>query len=206
MRKFSVSLDFMLVVVATLYCLTSIIDAFSAVVTPNSKIPMVDLHFGFPPDLVNIAQYTAGKKIFIVGLPGAFTPTCSSIQIPSYLQNQDALKNAGIDAVLIYSVNDGAVMNAWAINQGIQGSLLIFMGDPAGEFTKEIGMELNDPRPMAKGLIGRCKRFAMYVENSVVKYVAISETEDDPAGDSDPTATCCEAMLQAIKNNPLVLA
>lgn len=183
-----------------------VVDAFSVVVTPNTKLPLVDLHYGFPPDLINIAQYGAGKKMFIVGLPGAFTPTCSSIQIPSYLENQDSLKKAGIDVVLIYSVNDGAVMNAWAIDQGIQGSLLIFMGDPFGELTKELGLELTDPRPITKGLIGRCKRFAMYVENSVIKYVAVSETEDDPAGDADPTATCCEAMLQAVSEMRLVLS
>jgi peroxiredoxin len=153
-----------------------------------------------------VAQYAAGKKMFIVGLPGAFTPTCSSIQIPSYLQNQDALKKAGIDVVLIYSVNDGAVMDAWAINQKIQGSLLIFMGDPMGELTKELGMELTDSRPIANGLVGRCKRFAMYVENSVVKYVAVSESNDDPAGDADPTATCCEAMLQAIEKQQAIVS
>lgn len=178
--------------------------AFSArVVTANTKLPLVDLHFGFPPDKVNIASYAAGKKMILVGLPGAFTPTCSSIQVPGYLENQNALKDAGIDVVVIYSVNDGAVMNAWAIDQKIQGSILLFLGDPNGELTKALGMELNHPGPVNSGLVGRCKRFAMYVENSVIKYVAVSESDDDPAGDADPSATCWDAMLNAIR--PMVL-
>jgi peroxiredoxin len=176
------------------------VDAFAAPVKPNAKLPMVDLHYGFPPDLVNIAEYTAGKNMFILGLPGAFTPTCSSIQVPGYLKNQDALKDSGIDAVVVYSVNDGAVMNAWAKDQGIQGSNLIFFGDPTGEFTEALGMKITHPGPASKGLIARCKRFCMYVENSVVKHVAVSESEDDPAGDADPSATLCEAMLDAVKS------
>jgi peroxiredoxin len=68
----------------------------------------------------------------------AFTPTCSSIQVPGYLKNQDALKEAGIDAVVVYSVNDGAVMNAWANDQGIQGSNLIFFGDPTGNSRRHL--------------------------------------------------------------------
>lgn len=179
-------------------------QSFSAVVTPNTKLPYVNLHYGFPPEFVNMASYTAGKKMIIVGLPGAFTPTCSSIQVPGYLKNQDALKAAGIEAVIIYSVNDGAVMGAWARDQKIEGSLLLFLADPFGEFTKELGMELTHPGPTKNGLIGRCKRFAMYVENSVVKYVAVSESDNDPAGDADPSATCCEAMLEAV--NQLVTA
>jgi 2-Cys peroxiredoxin 5 len=89
-------------------------------------------------------------------------------------------------------------MRAWSIDQKLEGSNMIFMGDPAGEVTKAFGMELTHPGPISKGIIGRCKRFSMYVVNSVVKYVAVSEAENDPAGDDDPSITCHEAMLEAI--------
>lgn len=121
------------------------------------------------------------------------------MQVPGYLEHQDALKEAGIDEVLVYCVNDGAVMEAWAEDQGVLGSMITFMGDPAGEFTKEVGMEMTHPGPPSVGIIGRSKRFAMYVDNAEIKYVAISEGEDDPAGDSDPSATCYDAMLESIK-------
>ncbi len=72
-------------------------------------------------------------------------------------------------------------------------------GDPTGEFTKACGMEMTHPGPELVGLIGRSKRFAMHVVNNVVQYVAVSESENDPAGDADPEATCAPAMIEAIK-------
>jgi peroxiredoxin len=90
-------------------------------------------------------------------------------------------------------------MRAWAINQKVEGSIITMMGDPEGEFTTALGMELTDPGPRSKGLIGRSKRFAMLVVKNIVKYVAVSEAPGDPAGDDDPSATCHEAMLKAVK-------
>jgi peroxiredoxin len=98
----------------------------------------------------------------------------------------------------VYCVNDGAVMKAWAADQGVEDSMVTFMGDPAGEFTKAVGMEMTHPGPASVGIIGRCKRFAMVVVKGVVKYVAVSEGPNDPAGDEDPSATCVEAMLAAV--------
>lgn len=74
------------------------------------------------------------------------------------------------------------------------------MGDPACEFTKACGMEMTDPGPPSVGIIGRCKRWAMYVQNNVVKHVAVAEAEGDPAGDDNPTVTLAPAMLDAIKS------
>lgn len=121
------------------------------------------------------------------------------MQVPGYLEKQDALKEAGIDEVLVYCVNDGAVMEAWAEDQDIDGSIIKFMGDPAGEFTKALGMEMTHPGPPSVGIIGRSKRFAMHVMNGSVQHVAVSESPDDPAGDEDPSATCVDAMLDAVK-------
>jgi peroxiredoxin 5 len=77
--------------------------------------------------------------------------------------------------------------------------LLTLMGDPHGEFTRMLGMELTHEIPISKGLIGRCKRFAMHVANSIVQYVAVSESDDDPAGDENPEATCAPAMIEVLK-------
>jgi peroxiredoxin 5 len=127
--------------------------------------------------------------------------SCSNVQVPGYVQNQDTLKAAGIDEVLVYCVNDGAVMRAWFENQklGAEGSIVSMMADPSGEFTRACGMELTDPRPQSNGLLGRSKRFAVIVAKNIVKYVAVSEAPNDPAGDDDPSATCYEAMLKAWK-------
>eukprot|EP00587_Corethron_hystrix_P013352 CAMPEP_0113308384 /NCGR_PEP_ID=MMETSP0010_2-20120614/6841_1 /TAXON_ID=216773 ORGANISM="Corethron hystrix, Strain 308" /NCGR_SAMPLE_ID=MMETSP0010_2 /ASSEMBLY_ACC=CAM_ASM_000155 /LENGTH=191 /DNA_ID=CAMNT_0000163409 /DNA_START=55 /DNA_END=630 /DNA_ORIENTATION=+ /assembly_acc=CAM_ASM_000155 len=170
------------------------------VIKAGDKISPSTLHSGFPPAFVNIAEYTAKKNVIVVGLPELSPPPDPSTQVPGYLEGQDNLKAAGIDEVIIYCVNDGAVMNAWAEDQGIEGSMLSFMGDPAGEFTKACGMEMTHPGPPSVGIIGRCKRWAMHVVDGVVKYVAISEAENDPAGDDNPEATLCPSVLKAISN------
>jgi len=120
--------------------------------------------------------------------------------VPEYLEYQDALKAAGVEEVLMYCVNDGAVMKAWAADQKIEGSMITFMGDPAGELTKALDMQMTHPGPPSVGIIGRCKRHAMYVDDGEVKYVAVSESDDDPAGDDDPEDTCAPAMMDAIKS------
>lgn len=106
---------------------------------------------------------------------------------------------------MVYCVNDGAVMEAWAADQGVptelndDGALLHLFADPHGTVTKALGMALDDPRPMTVGLVNRCKRFALYVVDGVVRIVRVAEAEDDPAGDDFPDVTLAGAMLEAIQ-------
>ena len=74
------------------------------------------------------------------------------------------------------------------------------MADPAGELTKALDMELTADGPRGKGLLGRCKRHAIYAVNGEIKAINIAEKPDDPAGDADPTVTLVPAMLEAIAN------
>jgi len=91
-------------------------------------------------------------------------------------------------------------MQAWGDDQKTAASFVNMMGDSAGELTKALDVEMTHPGPPSVGIIGRCKRFAMVVDDGTVKYVAISEAEDDPAGDDNPSASCAEAMLKAVKD------
>lgn len=118
--------------------------------------------------------------------------------MPGYLESQGALKARGVDEVLIYAVNDGAVMDALAKDQGVEGSMITFLGDPSRAFTKSLDMVLDHPGPMAVLGYKRCKRFAMVVEDNTIVAWTVSEGPDDPAGDSDPSATLAEAMIAAI--------
>ena len=77
-------------------------------------------------------------------------------------------------------------MKGWADDQKIEGSMITFLGDPTGAFTKAVGMGMDHPGPNGVLGVGRCKRFAMVVEDSVVKAVEVSEAEGDPAGDNEP--------------------
>jgi len=109
------------------------------------------------------------------------------VQVPEYLKNQDKLKEKGVDEVIVYCVNDGAVMKAWAKDQGVEDSMITFMADTRCEFTRRVGMTISHPGP--KSALGnvRCKRFVLVVEDSVVKHVEVSEAEGDPAGDNEPS-------------------
>lgn len=91
-------------------------------------------------------------------------------------------------------------MQGWAQDQQSEGTVVTMMGDPSAEFTKACGMEMTHPGPPSVGIIGRCKRLAMYVQDNVVKHVAVAEGEDDPAGDDNPTVTLAPAVLDAIKS------
>lgn len=108
--------------------------------------------------------------------------------------------NVGIEEVIVFSVNDGAVMEAWAVDQMVEDSIISFMGDPFSIVTRALDMELTHPGPQGKGLINRCKRFALHIVNGKVMTVRVSESEDDPAGDDFPDTTCAPAMLDLIAN------
>jgi 2-Cys peroxiredoxin 5 len=181
--------------------LAGVLSTAAFAINVGDKIPGdVDLHYGFPPERISVKDRVAGKKVLLIGLPGAFTPTWSSRQVPGYLENVDAIQALGIDEVLIYAVNDGAVMQAWAENQGVpEDSIIKLMGDPYGEVTEKLDMELTHAGPKSIGLINRCKRFALYVVDGVVEIVRVAEAEDDPAGDDFPDVTLAEAMIDAIK-------
>jgi peroxiredoxin len=108
------------------------------------------------------------------------------VQVPGYLSKVAELKEKGIDEVIVYCVNDGAVMKAWALEQRVEGSIIRFLADTRCQFTRKIGMSMLHPGP--KGALGniRCKRFVLVVDDGEVKNVEVSEGPDDPAGDNEP--------------------
>jgi len=107
-------------------------------------------------------------------------------QVPGYLAKEAELKAKGVDEVLVYCVNDGAVMKAWAKDQKIEGSIIRFLADTRCQLTRKLGMSIRHPGPRsALGGI-RCKRFVLIVNDGEVKAMEISEGPDDPAGDNEP--------------------
>ena len=103
--------------------------------------------------------------------------------------------------MIVYCVDNAAVMSAWAVDQKIEGSNIKFLGDPNSELTKALGMTLTHPGPC--GVLGpnRCKRFAMYVVDGVIKIIQVSENKggmEDPAGDDFPEDSCIDNMLKLI--------
>ncbi len=117
------------------------------------------------PNPFAVEALTAGRKVVVFGLPGAFTPTCSAQHVPGYLAALDALKAKGVAEVICMSVNDPFVMGAWARDLKSGGKIRM-MGDGSAAYTKALGLEFD---LTAKGLGVRCQRFSMLVDNGVVK-------------------------------------
>ncbi|MBT8521949.1 peroxiredoxin [Polynucleobacter paneuropaeus] len=117
------------------------------------------------PNTFEVEKLTAGKKIVIFALPGAFTPTCSAQHVPGYLAQYDALNAKGVDEIWCISVNDPFVMGAWGRDLKVGKKIRMF-GDGSAEFTKKLGMEFD---LIARGLGVRSQRYAMIVQDGVVK-------------------------------------
>ena len=130
-------------------------------------------------DILNLCK---GKTI-ILGMPGAFTKTCSVLHLPGYIKNYELAKKKGISKIVCIAVNDPNVMKAWGENQSV-GSKIFMAGDPFLEFTKAIGAEVDKSE---KGLGIRSNRYTMLVEDGQVKKI---EEEKE-------TATC---KLSAAEN------
>lgn len=121
------------------------------------------------------------------------------MQIPGYLAKVSELKAKGVSDVLVYAVNDGAVMDAWSKSQGVDGSMITFLGDTRSELTKKLGVVLDHPGPMSVLGNPRCKRFSMLIDDGVIKSINVAASEDDPAGDNNPTVSCVEKMLEDLQ-------
>ncbi len=112
-----------------------------------------------------------GKKVALFGVPGAFTPTCSNLHMPSFLKNVDAFKGKGVDTIAVTGVNDVFVMEAWKKASGADGKV-DFLADGNGEFAKGIDLAFDGS---AAGLGTRVRRFSMLVDDGVVKSVHVEE-------------------------------
>mmetsp|Transcript_53298 Transcript_53298/g.106967 ORF Transcript_53298/g.106967 Transcript_53298/m.106967 type:complete len:90 (+) Transcript_53298:559-828(+) len=87
-------------------------------------------------------------------------------------------------------------MTAWAQDQGVEGSIITFLGDPRSELTKELDLVLDHPGPMSVLGNTRCKRFSMLIDDGVIKTINVAASDDDPAGDDNPTVSLVEKMLE----------
>jgi len=117
----------------------------------------------------------SGKKVILFSLPGAFTPTCSTYQLPGFEENYQKFKYAGIDEIYVVSVNDSFVMNAWAEHLGIKNVKVI--PDGSGEFTRQMGMLVKKDD---KGFGYRSWRYAMIVNDGIIEKIFEAElTVDD---------------------------
>ena len=125
------------------------------------------------PEVVSLADHAKGKKLVVFAVPGAFTPTCHSAHVPSFIRTKDQFAEKGVDEIICVSVNDPFVMKAWGEATGATAAVITMLGDAESAFTNAIGMNFDAP-PV--GLIGRSKRYAMLVEDGKVTLLQAEES------------------------------
>ena len=139
-------------------------------------------------------DFFKGKRVVLFSLPGAFTPTCSSQQLPGFVKNYDAIKNLGIDEIYCCSVNDSYVMNEWAKKMAISNIKLI--PDGSGLFTKYMGMLIAKDQ---NGFGQRSWRYMAIINNGVIEKwwqepgINNTGTDDDPYEQTTPE-NCLEYL------------
>lgn len=150
------------------------------------------IRIGGKLETVSESEIFKGKKVVVFGLPGAFTPTCSSSHLPRYEELYDSFKNEGIDEVYCLSVNDGFVMEAWAEDQGLKKVKMLPDGN--AQLTKQVGMEVMK-EDLGFGI--RSWRYSMLVEDGVItKHFIEPDKEGDPFEVSD-----ADTMIKFLKND-----
>lgn len=156
----------------------------------GDRLPSVTLRQVTPegPKEVASDDFFRGKKVALFAVPGAFTPACSQRHLPGFVDKAGDIKAKGVDEVACVAVNDAAVMGAWGKSQKTEGKVTM-LADGSGDFAKALGLELD----LTKGGLGiRSKRYAMLVENGVVKSLAVE------AQPGQVEASSAEALLKSL--------
>ena len=144
-------------------------------------------------------DYFASKRVVVFSLPGAFTPTCSTYQLPGFESNYNTIREMGVDEIYVIAVNDSFVMNKWAKDQCIEKVKVIPDGN--GEFTRMLGM-LVDKSHLGFG--SRSWRYAAVVKDGTVEAwfqepgINNTGSDEDPYGETSPESVM--AYLQQAQN------
>lgn len=114
-----------------------------------------------------------GRKVALFAVPGAFTPTCHSAHVPSFIRTADAFKAKGVDEIACVAVNDPFVLEAWGEATGATKAGIRMLSDASATFTKAIGLDFDAP---SAGFVSRSQRYAMLVEDGVVRVLHLEES------------------------------
>jgi peroxiredoxin len=117
------------------------------------------------PETVHLAERLKDRKVILFAVPGAFTPTCDSAHMPSFVRTADALRDKGVNEIICVSVNDAHVMRYWGETTGAAAAGITLLADPDASFTRSLGLLYSNP---AVGMLDRSRRYAMLVEDGVI--------------------------------------
>lgn len=144
------------------------------------------------PAAMTTAEVFNGKKVALFAVPGAYTPTCHKTHMPGFVDRVAELKAKGIDTIACTAVNDIFVLSNWAKDTGADGKILM-LADGSGDFAKATGLEI-DLSGFGLGL--RSKRYAMLVDDGVVKVLNIEDSP--PVAEKSSAATLCSMIDRSL--------
>jgi len=146
------------------------------------------------PKALTTADIFAGKKVALFAVPGAFTPTCHLQHLPGFVARADELKAKGVQTIACTAVNDVFVMDEWAKATGSAGKVVMLTDDSAA-FAKAIGLDI-DLTGAGIGLGVRSKRYAMLVDDGVVKVLNVDDSP--PVHEKSSAETLCTMIDNVI--------
>ena len=121
------------------------------------------------PASLTTQELFEGKKVVLISVPGAFTPTCSMNHLPGYIRLADEIIARGVDTIACMAVNDVFVMDAWGRDCGVDSKILM-LADGNADYVRALGLDMDSSR-FNMGIRGQ--RFALIVEDGVATHVAV---------------------------------
>jgi peroxiredoxin len=140
------------------------------------------------PQTRTTEDFFKGRRVVLVGVPGAFTPTCNRNHLPGFVTNADQILAKGIDEIAVTGVNDVFVMDAWAKHSGAEGKVT-FLADGSANFARAIGLSAD---MSTRGFGTRSQRYSMLIDDAVVRKLSI----EDAPGKAE--ASGAEALLKVL--------
>jgi peroxiredoxin len=140
------------------------------------------------PQTRTTEDFFKGRRVVLVGVPGAFTPTCHRNHLPGFVTKADDILAKGIDEIAVTGVNDVFVMDAWAKHSGAEGKVT-FLADGSANFARAIGLTAD---MSARGLGMRSQRYSMLIDDGIVRKVSVEEAP------GKAEASGAEALLKVL--------
>lgn len=155
--------------------------------TIGDSVPDVEAYIAGPegPQKVQTGELLGSGKVVLFAVPGAYTPGCSKVHLPGFVQQADELTAKGVDKIVCVAVNDAFVLDAWAKEQGAEG--ITMLADGNADFTKAMDLVMDGS---GFGLGTRSKRYAAIIEDGVIQSLDVD--------DSGIELSTCSAVLEKL--------
>ena len=159
-------------------------------ITTGEKVPDVEVFVMGPeggPQKVTTGELLGSGRVVLFAVPGAYTPGCSKVHLPGFVEGASELKGKGVDKVVCIAVNDAWVMDAWGKAHDV-GDKILLLADGSGDFTRAMDLVM-DGTGFGLGL--RSKRYAAVIEDGVITQLNVEET-------GGISVSSCESVMASL--------